>query len=178
MNAFWAHGFAATSMADLVEATGSTRQSIYGDFESKNGLYRACFDRYREQVVLPALAHFGDGGGSTAIAAYFEAQISLAERVGLPGPGCLVGNAMTETAPGNDAVRKEVEAHNERLERAFASVLPPSWPDERRRELAQFLVVAAQGLWALSRVTPDAAGLRARAATIVQMIEREISGDS
>lgn len=179
MQAFWSNGFEATSMADLVAATGSTRQSIYGDFDSKRGLYRACFELYRRQVVEPALVPFGVSEPSlSAIAAYFETQISLAERAGLPGPGCLVGNAMTEMAPGDPQIMKLVEEHNARLETAFSRALPVSLSRERRQELAQFLVVAAQGLWAVSRVTSSADALRSRAATIVGLLEGELSHDA
>ena len=175
MQAFWAKGYEGTSMADLVAATGSTRQSIYGDFASKHGLYRACFDFYRDQIVLPALEPFSESSsGLSALEAYFQIQISLAEAVGLPGPGCLVGNAMTESAPGDPDILQCVEDHNRRLEQAFARALPDTLEQGHRRELARFLVVAAQGLWAMSRVTPSADELRARAATIIRMVEREV----
>ncbi len=176
MKAFWAAGFEATSMADLVAATGSTRQSIYGDFGGKRQLYCACFDLYRFKVVEPALAPFyADRPELSAIAAYFETQISLAEAVGLPGPGCLVGNAMTELAGREADVMTLVMEHNARLESAFLKALPPTLPDQRRQALAQFLVVAAQGLWAVSRVTDCADALRSRAATIVSLLEKELS---
>lgn len=176
MTAFWSNGFEATSMAELVAATGATRQSIYGDFGGKRQLYYACFDLYRFKVVEPALAPFrADRPGLSAIAAYFETQISLAEAVGLPGPGCLVGNAMTELARRDADVMTLVMEHNARLERAFDLALPATLPDQRRQALAAFLVVAAQGLWALSRVTHSVAELRSRAATIVGLLEREVS---
>lgn len=176
MHAFWSNGFEATSMADLVTATGSTRQSIYGDFESKLGLYRACFALYRDQIVAPALTPLeSDQTGTEAIARYFETQIALAESTGLPGPGCLVGNAMTEMAPTDPEIRRLVEEHDARLETAFSKALPKSLSAARRRELAQFIVVAAQGLWAVSRVTNSADALRSRASTIVSLLERELS---
>jgi TetR/AcrR family transcriptional repressor of nem operon len=175
MHAFWRNGFEATSMADLVDATGSTRQSIYGDFGSKDGLYLACFQTYRDEVVLPALSLLSaEVGDMRSIAQYFETQIALAEMIGLPGPGCLVGNAMTETAPANTHVRELVEEHNHRLATAFAKALPEHLPHSKRSELADFLVVAAQGLWAISRVTSSSKELRARAKTVLRMIQKEI----
>jgi len=178
MHAFWANGFEATSMADLVEATGSTRQSIYSDFENKRGLYHACFSLYRERVVAPALIPFETAEpGLAAIEQYFETQISLAEATGLPGPGCLVGNAMTETAPDDSGIRLLVEEHNARLEASFAKALPRHMSTTQKQELAQFLVVAAQGLWAMSRVTASADKLRLRAATIVRLLEKELCDD-
>lgn len=174
METFWAKGFEATSISELVQATGSTRQSLYADFDNKEGLYDACFDLYRDQVVLPALEPFeGNAVGLPSLEAYFEKQISLAEEIGLPGPGCLVGNAMTETAPISAQVEQRVKDHNVRLERAFSKALPPALSDHKRAELAGFLVVAAQGLWAMSRVTKNGSDLRSRAATILRLTERE-----
>lgn len=175
MNAFWHKGFEGTSMADLIAATGSTRQSIYGDFGSKDGLYRACFEAYRQDIVEPAIAPLNQPTqGLAGIARYFETQIALAQKVGLPGPGCLVGNAMTETAPNDQSVRELVHQHNQRLADAFANALPPGLNRDKRQELSDFLVIAAQGLWAMSRVTSDANKMRARARTIVNMIQKEI----
>lgn len=175
MHAFWKRGFEATSMADLVAATGSTRQSIYSDFGNKDGLFRACFSLYRDEVVLPAIAPLNRSDSALeVIPEYFETQIARAEAMGMPGPGCLVGNAMTETAPNDEQIRKLVNAHNQRLAMAFASALPERLPEAKRSELAEFLVVAAQGLWAMSRVTSSADQLRARAKTIVRMIQKEI----
>ena len=173
MLAFWTNGYEGTSMADLVKATGSTRQTIYGDFQSKMGLYDACFGLYRDRVVDPALAPIDQHSGTDAIAFYFETQIGLAETMGLPGPGCMVGNAMTQMAPKDDAIMAHVDAHNRHLEAAFARCLPSEWPKSRLTQWAQFLVLAAQGLWALSRVTAHAAILRQHAKTIVAIIERE-----
>jgi len=175
MMTFWTNGFEGTSISDLVAATGSTRQSLYGDFGSKDGLYQACFDVYRDQVVMPALKPFEtQAAGSDALRAYFETQISLAQEIGLPGPGCLVGNAMTETAPANPNVRQCVADHNARLERAFVRALPNTLLEGKKSELARFLVVAAQGLWAMSRVTASGEDLRVHARTIVRLVERDI----
>ncbi len=178
MRVFWANGYSATSMAELVAATGSTRQSIYGDFGSKHGLYLACFDTYRDLVVSPALAPFAEAkDGVEAIARYFEIQISLAEEVGLPGPGCLVGNAMTEIASSDSAVVERVRRHNAELEKAFAAALSEHLASERSVELARFLVLAAQGLWAMSRVTSSADELRMQAATILRLLEKDLQDD-
>ncbi|NVE94553.1 TetR/AcrR family transcriptional regulator [Altererythrobacter lutimaris] len=174
MRLFWKSGYEATSMSQLVEATGSTRQTIYRDFESKHRFYARCFGLYHDRVVAPALKPFGaTEQGLNAIAEYFELQIVLAERMGLPGPGCLVGNAMTEIAPNDPEIAALVKDHNHRLELAFASALPSSMTEERRQQLSEFLVLSAQGLWAMSRITSSADELRKRAATIMSLISKE-----
>ncbi len=171
-------------MAKLVDVTGSTKQTIYGDFGSKQGLYFECFDHYRDVIVQPAINPLMSGATIakpdqelSRITEYFETQISLAEQMGMPGPGCLVGNAMTETAPTSLEVQMLVEQHNERLCAAFAKALPAGLESIKRKELSEFLTVVAQGLWAQSRVVSNANELRAKAATIVRLVEKEILDD-
>lgn len=46
MELFWQHGYEATSLADLVEATGAKAPTLYAEFINKEGLFRAVLDRY------------------------------------------------------------------------------------------------------------------------------------
>lgn len=47
---FLEHGFAATSMSDLVAATGMNRAGLYSAFGSKHQLYITALARYREDT--------------------------------------------------------------------------------------------------------------------------------
>lgn len=46
---FWRHGYEATSLADLVEATGAKAPTLYAEFTNKEGMFRAVVDRYTEK---------------------------------------------------------------------------------------------------------------------------------
>jgi len=46
---FWKHGYAATSLDDLVAATGMNRPSLYAAFGDKRDLYLKTLERYRQQ---------------------------------------------------------------------------------------------------------------------------------
>jgi AcrR family transcriptional regulator len=48
---FWQHGYEATSMAHLVEATGAKAPTLYAEFTNKEGLFRAVLDRYLARVT-------------------------------------------------------------------------------------------------------------------------------
>jgi TetR/AcrR family transcriptional regulator, transcriptional repressor for nem operon len=175
---FWSCGFNATSMDDLVRVTGVSRHGIYGEFGDKRVLYLACFDHYRIKIVDPAFCRVEDpGAGLAEITQYFEHQISLAEREGLPGPGCFVANATTETAPHDRVVRRLVQAHNTRLHNGFSNALASSASGLRSKskqttaDMAQALVTFAAGLWTMSRITEDAAALRTATAKFLNLIE-------
>ena len=168
---FWQRGYCATSMDDLVSATGVSRYGIYAAFGDKHGLYLACFARYRENVVTPAFLRVeAPGAGLPEIAGYFEHQIAAAEGVGLPGPGCFVANAATETAPHDPGAAAEVAAHNDRLRAGFARALETA--GHRDPALPEALLTFATGLWSLSRVTGDAGPLRKAVASFLALLER------
>lgn len=68
MTLFWQHGYEATSLADLVEATGAKAPTLYAEFVNKEGLFRAVLDRYisrfaaKHEAVLFAEGKSVDGG--------------------------------------------------------------------------------------------------------------------
>lgn len=174
LTAIWDKGYHALSIEALTHATGASRQAIYSAFGSKHALYLDCFDAYRETVVKPAIDPLLEGGGISAIAAYFETQISLAESYGLPGPGCFVCNAMIETARHDPEAHRRVEGHNKLLKEAFAAALADpgmGLSSTHQQDLADILLIATQGLWAMSRVISSSKELRTNAERILGLIK-------
>ncbi|TDX18573.1 TetR family transcriptional regulator [Buttiauxella sp. BIGb0552] len=51
MALFWKHGYEATSMAHLVEATGAKAPTLYAEFTNKEGMFKAVLDRYIARVT-------------------------------------------------------------------------------------------------------------------------------
>ncbi len=174
---FWSFGYDATSMDDLVKATGVSRHGIYKEYGGKHALYLACFAHYQDTVVSPAFAQV-EAQSSTLdnIRRYFEFQISTAENLGLPGPGCFVGNASTETSPHDTEVHKHVAHHNARLKAGFAHALVGSAGKPASFDaLAEVILVFATGLWAASRTTDSASRLQQSVAEFLKLIEGQTS---
>jgi TetR/AcrR family transcriptional regulator, transcriptional repressor for nem operon len=178
MRHFWQHGYHATSMDELVEAIGVSRHAIYTSVGGKHELYRRGFAAYQRLVVSPAFARVEQpAAGLDAIGGFFNYQIALAEAGGLPGPGCLVANAATETAPHDPQISSEVTAHHARLRTGFVSALG----NESRllahseiEALAGFLVTSTQGLWLMSRTVTSAAPLRAHVSTLLSLLRARL----
>ena len=161
---FWVHGFHASSMDDLVKATGISRHGIYTTFGGKKAIFLACFDQYQRSVVTPAFDVVeAQGADLSSVAEYFERQIAAGEAAGLPGAGCFVANSASEVAPNDADVMALVHQHNDRLQQGFAGALThaaPSLDPERIRELAEMIVIFTNGLWTASRSISDANTLR------------------
>ena len=79
---FARRGFAATSVDDLVRATGVGRASLYGAFGSKDGLFQRCLSG-----ALAALAPGPPGPPGPAGPADPAAGADPADRAGALGPG-------------------------------------------------------------------------------------------
>jgi TetR/AcrR family transcriptional regulator, transcriptional repressor for nem operon len=175
---FWHRGYHATSMDELVAAIGINRHAIYTSIGGKHELYRLGFAAYQRLVVSPAFDRVEQpDAGLDAIAAFFEHQIKAAEIAGLPGAGCLVANAATETAPHDPQIQDEVGAHHARLKTGFAHALDNEGRKLSQEEvdaLADFLVINAQGLWSMSRTVGSAVPLRAYVATLLSLLKARL----
>jgi TetR/AcrR family transcriptional repressor of nem operon len=180
MALFWARGYYATSIDDLVAATGVSRHGLYAEFGDKRGLFVAVMETYFETVVSPAFSRVeAKGAGFADIRAYFDTQIGLAVAKALPGSGCLVANTMTESGPHEAAFGVLVRRHLDRLEAGFRNALQQAAARRRRVAdidgLARFLTISAQGLWSVSRVTPEAGPLRAYVDYLLRSVEERLT---
>ncbi|MFK8047481.1 MAG: TetR/AcrR family transcriptional regulator [Halioglobus sp.] len=168
MEVFWHHGYNATSLDDLVRSTGVSRQGIYSDFGGKRALFLSALERYNLEVVSPAFVQVEDSSADLgAVERYFMHQIERAESTGLPGPGCLVANTMTEIAAHDPEICAVVNAHNERLSTGFVNAFNNECHHQaihldpaQTKALAATTVVFAQGLWSASRSTSDSKPLK------------------
>lgn len=95
---FARRGFAATSVDDLVRATGVGRASLYGAFGSKDGLFQRC--------LSGALAALGPGSAPDPTSAPDGAD--PAGEPGEPGALDLVLVSLMELAPDDSALADEI----------------------------------------------------------------------
>jgi TetR/AcrR family transcriptional repressor of nem operon len=56
MDLFWARGYRAVSVDDLVHGSGLNRHSLYSRFQNKYGLLTATLERYRDDCIERLLA--------------------------------------------------------------------------------------------------------------------------
>ena len=109
---FWAQGYGATSVQDLVDGLALQRGSLYGAFGDKRALYLKAVTLYvtenRQRLesaleaaeeVLPVLRRI------------LAAPVTLTQPDGRPPTrGCLVGNTTAELVPADEEARALVSA--------------------------------------------------------------------
>ena len=172
---FWHHGYAASSITELVKASGTNRAALYGQYGGKDGLFAACLHDYARHIVAPALAEMRSRPGLEGIERYFKFQIALADEGGLPGPGCLMANTMAERSAHDARVRQIVWNHMSALRKGFTrnlnQVVPLNASPDRVGRMADLCVVTAQGLWTVSRTVETPGPLYDVVSTFLQALK-------
>lgn len=185
---FLERGFAATSMSDLVAATGMNRAGLYAAFGSKHQLYITALGRYRDDTE-PELRSIARRALDAGVPSGPGAEAGAAGRLDAPRvvgdlldvvirqskSGGFVVRAAVELADDPATMRRVQEAWTE-LERDLAAILaravetgemdPAADPDR----LARTALVFVQGALVVGHADEDDARLADAAAGLVGLL--------
>jgi TetR/AcrR family transcriptional repressor of nem operon len=165
MRAFWAKGYEATSVEDLVAATGINRASLYGTFGDKKRIFLSALDRYvAAGEVARADVETAGAGVRETLLGLFERLIRRA-REGREA-GCLLTNSVAEFGARDpeilEALRRSLAAMENGvdglLRRGIRTGEVP--PDADPRARARMVIAAMQGFQVISKVNADPRALR------------------
>jgi TetR/AcrR family transcriptional repressor of nem operon len=177
MDAFWARGYEATSIEDLVTRMGIQRGSLYGTFGDKRTLFLAALERYQRVVARELFeALETPGSGVEAIRRFFRLRVESALDRRRP-PGCLVTNSAVELSRRDRGAAARVGGSLVELEAAFYRALARGRaagelsPARDLRALARFLTSSAQGLSVMAKAFPDRAILEDVVSVVLAAVE-------
>ena len=165
MTVFWRNGYQATSIQDLVEATGVNRGSLYATFGDKKGLFLAVIEHYANRFGKPIMAELKDPDPRRAIERMLEAIVLRISDSRWPR-GCLFTNTSLECPGAGDEINRKIAEQLGMQESAIYQVLRRAQIDgsieatQDVRALARFFVGVAHGLNSVNKVVPDPAMLR------------------
>ncbi|MGA5817649.1 TetR/AcrR family transcriptional regulator [Kitasatospora sp. NPDC094028] len=157
METFWTKGYAGTSPADLAEATGVAKGSLYHSFGSKRELFTKALDLYGRtgaETVEEFLAR--PGTAKERIRAYFALLVDM----DLDGPvrrGCLAQNTVEELAGRDEEAARAAHRIEERMVGLLAARIERGQRDgdvDRgvdARSQALFLQATAAGLRVMAK---------------------------
>jgi TetR/AcrR family transcriptional repressor of nem operon len=165
MAAFWTRGYGATSIDDLVEATGINRGSLYGTFGDKRRLFLSALDRYWDTVVNAMMEELSDPDPRRGIERMFDALIRRTSDPKFPR-GCFITNTSLECPGSGDEITRKVAEAIGQQESAIYRVLRKAQaagalnPAHDARALARFFLGVAWGINAVNRTVADPEVLR------------------
>ncbi|WP_311137532.1 helix-turn-helix domain-containing protein [Streptomyces sp. I6] len=121
LRALWTRGYEATTVEDLVRATGLAPSSLYAAFGSKHGVLEAALARYdRDREDLLAPLERGEAGLEDLRLFLASVRTSLTR----PGaPGCFMVNTATEVAPRDERIAAHANRYRERVRDGIAAAL-------------------------------------------------------
>ncbi len=178
MEAFWARGYEATSVHDLVACMGINRGSLYATFGDKRALFILALRRYDavyRQAWVAALE--AAPSAKRAILDAFEAVIASVLKDGARD-GCLLVNTALELSPHDPEIAEIVRAGLAEMEGFFRRMIEkgqaageiPAGLDAV--ETARALLGLFVGLRVLSRSRPEKALLCAIARQAETLLTR------
>ncbi|MCP4333852.1 MAG: TetR/AcrR family transcriptional regulator [Gammaproteobacteria bacterium] len=158
MKVFWDKGYEATTMQDLVKASGLLKGSLYGAFGDKQALYLTALKHYNRTRIQAGIDILnGEGGARQKVARLFDNVIESTKR-GLFAGGCLLCNASLEKAVSDRQVKNEIKTTIRRLKVALMDAIKMAGvKEDQAASLAAFIVSAYFGTRVLAKAGAPAA---------------------
>lgn len=151
MRVFWQKGYDATSVADIVAATGASRYGLYDVFGDKRQLFLRVLDHYCDTIVC---GYLGDlltkDAGADTVRAYFEHLIAIADKPEIRF-GCLMCSTAIGLAVEDETIRKKIHDYFDWLTSLFEQALYNAVtsgdlsPSTKVKESALYLTGLVQG---------------------------------
>jgi AcrR family transcriptional regulator len=163
---FWDLGYAATSLDDLMTATGLGKGSLYGAFGSKRELFMRVFDGYCRRAVEDARRAL-EGPDASAAARLRDYAKAAARAIAADRKrrGCLLAKGTAELAGRDEAVADRALATFRAIEDKVVACIAGAQRhgdlDDRidARRLGRTLLATLRGMEALGKAGIDEAVL-------------------
>lgn len=166
MQVFWARGYEATSVQDLLDSMGLNRGSLYATFGDKHALFLEALRMYDKDVRARLLSEIRQKFTPKEAVGELLQIFARQTAEDRPGNGCFLTNTALELAAHDDEARQIVAQSQEQIETFFTEVIKAgqrsgdiargiSSKDTARGLLASFI-----GLVVLTRSRPEASLLR------------------
>jgi AcrR family transcriptional regulator len=155
MRLFWAKSYEGTSVADLTQALGISRPSLYAAFGDKQSLFRAALERYATGPAGYVAAALRKPTAREVAKRLLRGAADLQTGAGNPG-GCLTVSGAIACGDEAEPVRHALSAHRaagvallrRRFEQAKAQHDLPKHSDPAA--LARFLAATVYGMAVLA----------------------------
>lgn len=161
MQAFWARGYEATSVQDLVTLTGVNRASLYATYGDKREFFLSALRRYDVEIRARTLSELAQSpSAAEAIAAVFDSFIHQTDQSG-GNWGCFLVNTALELAAHDTEIAEMINAAQDEIEAFFlAMICKGQQAKEFRAELdpgraAHQALAALLGMLVMIRSRPE-----------------------
>ncbi len=157
MEVFWAHGYEATSLSELLKNMGIGKKSLYDTFGNKQSLFLKALDYYARTTLGNIRDRLGaDGSPLTNLK---HLLMEWQQMHSQPGScGCMLGTNIADFNTDDEAIASIMRVYLKQVEDAFTATLKRAQaagelsPSANPRNLARLLLCTTQGIALLGRV--------------------------
>ena len=154
---FWESGFEGSSMQNLVDRMGISRQSLYDTYGNKRDLFEAALKKYREEVIEPKLEQLSDPARSPTelISEHLQSIADGSDRMPI---GCLLVRTATEISVEDSEIGKLLHECVRKARHAIQRVIERGQQsgefDSNRSagDLASMVIASGMGLHVMRRL--------------------------
>lgn len=157
MEVFWARGYEAASLAELLKHMGISRKSMYDTFGNKQSLFLKALEHYA-QTRLRSIREQLLASGSP-LKNIEQLLQSWQKTHGKPGSvGCMLGTCAADFDTNNVEIAPVLRSYYNRLENIFYEAISQAQavgelnPKADPRDLARMLLCTTQGIALIGRV--------------------------
>jgi TetR/AcrR family transcriptional repressor of nem operon len=176
---FMSRGYEATSVKDLVDATGVHPGSLYNAFGSKKRMFETALDRFDAISPFHGLLDRAERENISAretIAMLFE---GIVRPVREPGgyESCLITSAAAELGKGNPALARRLQASFDQMELRLCELVGKGQATgeiaskRSAQDLGRFLFSVMQGMTLLAKLNDDRSRLAGAAETAMAALD-------
>ena len=126
MDVFWSKGYEATSLADLMAATGLHKGSLYQAFGDKKSLFMAALRAYLDdifQMQFEIIKNNPDPLEGFREALYSMLEYNFQDNEDDVRKGCMAVNTLVETAPHDPDISQLLEKQHAKFDKLFIDTL-------------------------------------------------------
>lgn len=178
MQAFWSHGYEGTSMADLMQAMGLQKGSLYKAFGDKHSLFILSIKRYLDEahqfdVDLIEKASSPEKG----LRGWFVKEMTKMCNQPLKR-GCLMVNTLTELGSEDKEAVNLVKSHSAKTSKIIAKAIEAGQTENQFRkdfsanELAQIVLVSLVGMLVLIKGPMSKSASLQNVNNVLKLIEK------
>lgn len=115
LRVFWSHGYEGTSMAELTEALGINKPSIYAAFGNKEELFRKALARYTSGPAAFVREAMKEPTARQVVEKFLLLAVDFFSDRSTPN-GCMIVQAALTGGRGSSAIQQELIAYRKNLE--------------------------------------------------------------
>lgn len=160
LNCFWENGYQATSVSDLMKASGLASASIYKLYPDKRHIFFAALSQYMEEGLSRMKLRCDHNAPQVALRETLDYCALLS--TGKEGErGCFTIAAASELLPADEEVRQKVEYMFNGIKSCLLSIIKQGQQqkvfrqDEAAEVLAETIFMMLEGMRVYGKVKPD-----------------------